>query len=46
MEPKIGGLDDDFPDINWVIIRFHVGLPPFPVNGDHQDYFMFSRGFL
>ena len=27
MEPENYGLEDDFPDFNWVIFRFHVNLP-------------------
>ena len=27
MEPENDGLEDDFPDFNWVNFRFHVNLP-------------------
>ena len=27
MEPQHGGLEDDFPDFNWLIFRFHVNFP-------------------
>ena len=27
MEPENDGLDDNFPNFNWVIVWFHVNLP-------------------
>ena len=47
MEPENDGLEDSFPDFNWVIFRFHVNLPGC-IKVEHEIYILWAyrRGEL